>query len=196
LGNAAIIIGGMLVTPVLTPVLLISLGIATGEISAIKGAAILLGKSSAILILGGIILSLVFGSPDAPFILEDTVTTAALYFLVALAAGVAGTFAWARKDVIDIMPGVAIAVSLVPPLVLVGIGIGQGDGVLARSNFLIYLLNLFGIVVGSLIVFSLLQFYKTRGVIEQKTAEVEAVKKQQETVKADMGESNQAKTPK
>lgn len=173
LGNSAIIIGGMLVAPVLTPVLLIGLGISTGEIASIKGAVVLLAKSTLIVIAGGTVLSFVFGAPDAAFILSDSLRTAALYFMVALAAGAAGTFALARKDVIEVMPGVAIAVSLVPPLALVGIGIGQFDMDLARFNFLVYLFNLFGIIVGSLVVFSLLQFYKTRTLVEQRTQEAE-----------------------
>lgn len=177
LGNSAIVIGGMLLTPVLTPVLLIALGVTSGELGSMKGAFYLVVKSSLIIVASGFILAFLFGSSNTSFVVDDSVRTAALYFFVAVAAGVAGTFAWARKDVLDIMPGVAIAVSLVPPLSLIGIGIGNLDFTVARFNFLIFLFNLLGIIAGSLVVFSLLQFYKTKGEVHEKVIEAERVNK-------------------
>ena len=182
LGNAAIVIGGMLLTPVLTPVLLISLGITSGELGSMRGASYLILKSSLLVILSGFILAFLFGSSNTSFVVDDSVRTAALYFFVAVAAGVAGTFAWARKDVLDIMPGVAIAVSLVPPLSLIGVGISNLDFTLARFNFLIFLFNLLGIIAGSLVVFSLLQFYKTKGEVHEKVIEAERDKERAELV--------------
>jgi len=175
LGNSAIVIGGMLLTPVLTPVLLVSLGVTSGELGVTRGAFYLILKSSLIIIVSGIILAFVFGSSNASFIVDDSVRTAALYFIVAVASGVAGTFAWARRDVLDILPGVAIAVSLVPPLSLVGIGLSHLDFGLARFNFLIFLFNLLGILVGSLVVFSLLHFSRAREEVVEKAKEVEQV---------------------
>ena len=174
LNNAAVVIGGMLVAPVLTPVLLIALGVTSGEVASIRSPLYLVAKSSGLIILSGIILAFIFrGSSEPYFIVDDSVRTAALYFLVAIAAGVAGTFAWARKDVIDIMPGVVIAVSLVPPLSLIGIGISTLDFGLVRFNFLIFVFNLLGILAGSLVVFSLLQFYKTRKQVHERVLEAE-----------------------
>ena len=173
LENSAIIIGGMLVTPLLTPVLFVALGITIGELNSIKGAGILILKSILIVVFGSVLLAFIFGAPPSPFEFDSGVRTAALYFLVALSAGMAGTFAWARKDVLDILPGVAIAVSLVPPLSLIGIGIGTLNGELARFYLLIFIFNLLGIIAGSLVVFSLLQFYKTKDVVQKKSAEVE-----------------------
>jgi len=172
-GNAAIVIGGMLLTPVLTPVLLIALGITSGELGSMRGAFYLILKSSLLIVLSGVILAFLFGSSNTSFVVDDSVRTAALYFIVAVASGVAGTFAWARKDVLDILPGVAIAVSLVPPLSLIGVGISSLDFTLARFNFLIFLFNLLGIMVGSLVVFSLLQFSKAKREVHEKVIEAE-----------------------
>lgn len=181
LGNAAIVIGGMLVTPVLTPVLLISLGITSGELESVRGAFYLVVKSSLVIIASGVILAFLFGGSNTSFVVDDSVRTAALYFIVAISSGVAGTFAWARKDVVDIMPGVAIAVSLVPPLSLIGIGLSSFNALgfaLARFNFLIFLFNLLGIIAGSLVVFSLLQFYKTKKEVRERVAEAEEENKE------------------
>lgn len=176
-GNSAIVIGGMLLTPVLTPVLLIALGIASGELSSMRGAVYLVAKSSLVVIASGIILALLFGSSNTYFVVDDSVRTAALYFVVAVASGIAGTFAWTRRDVLDILPGVTIAVSLVPPLALIGVGISSLDFWLARFNFLIFLFNLLGIVGGSLVVFSLLQFYKTKEKVHEQVRKTELERK-------------------
>jgi len=171
--NAAIVIGGMLLTPVLTPILFISLGITSGELKSIQGALYLVAKSALIVIVSGIVLAFVFGKTNTLFVVDDSVRTAALYFLVAIAAGVAGTFAWARKDVLDVIPGVAIAVAVVPPLSLICVGLSNLDFGLARFNFLIFTFNTLGIIAGSLVVFSLLQFSKTKQEIHEKVLEAE-----------------------
>lgn len=172
-GNAAVVIGGMLLTPVLTPVLLIALGITSDELVSVRASLVLVLKSSFFIIASGLILAFIFGASNTSFVVDDSARTAALYFLVAVASGVAGTFAWARRDVLDIMPGVAVAVSLVPPLSLIGIGMAVLDFELARFNFLIFLFNLLGIIAGSLVVFSLLQFSKAKGKVHEKSMEAE-----------------------
>lgn len=169
LGNAAIIIGGMMVAPVLTPILVIALGIATGETRAIQHSGILVVKSIVITLVASFALALFFGQPSVQtFIADDTMRTGVLYFLVALVSGIAATFAWIRKEAGDILPGVAIAVSLIPPLCLAGIGMADWNIGLVRFTSLIFFSNLIGIVLGSMMVFSLLKFYKTDKKIERE----------------------------
>ena len=178
--NAAVVIGGMLLTPLLTPILFIALSITSGEFSSIHGTLYLIGKSALIVVASGFILALIFGASNTIFVVDDSARTAALYFLVAVAAGVAGTFAWARRDVMDIIPGVAIAVSVVPPLSLIGIGIATLDFGLARFNFLIFIFNMLGIIAGSLVVFSLLQFSKAKREVHEKVMEAEHKQEEKE----------------
>jgi len=123
LNNPTIVIGGMLVTPLLTPILVIALGISTGEARAIKTSAILVLKSVATVIVVSFILAIVFrseGSIDLVSV-DDSLRTAILYFVVAFLSGVAATFAWVRKEITEILPGIAVAVSLVPPMSMIGI---------------------------------------------------------------------------
>jgi len=172
LDNASIVIGGMLVTPMLTPVLAIALAISVGEVGALRRIGILIGKSFLIVIAASVLLTLVFGLPQNVLTFENTVRTAVLYFVVALVSGVAATFAWARKEVAAVLPGIAIAVSLVPPISAVGIWLSALQFDAARFYFLVFLFNLFGIVMGSVVVFSLLKFYRTEKTIEQKEADI------------------------
>lgn len=171
LNNAAIVIGGMLVAPVLTPLLAISLGLSIGEIQIMKETSWLLIKSFFIVAFISLLMAIILGvGPTTAFNLEGDFRAAILYFLVALASGAAATFAWSRKENAEVLPGIAIAVALVPPISLVGIWLSKFDIASSRFYFSVFLLNLFGIVIGSLVVFSLLRFYRARDQIHKKVA--------------------------
>ncbi|HAC64634.1 MAG TPA: TIGR00341 family protein [Cyanothece sp. UBA12306] len=74
---------------------------------------------------------------------------------VAIAAGTAGAFAKVRPRVSDAIPGVAIAVALVPPLCVVGIGLAIADFELSTGSFILFLTNLLGIILMAALVFIL-----------------------------------------
>lgn len=183
LNNAPIVIGGMLVTPLLTPILVISLSITAAEPKALKSPALLVLKSTVATILIAGILTLAFGVEEVEQVFVNDLRTAILYFIVASSAGVAATFAWVRKQVSDILPGVSIAVALVPPLCLIGINFGALDFEATRYYLLIYVLNLVGIVVGSLVIFSLLKFQKSGWELKRKLKEAEELKAYKEAKK-------------
>lgn len=172
LNNTAIVIGGMLVTPLLTPILVIALGMSVGEVPLISRTSKFVGYSCLYVIIGGLIMTLLFQAPSEFTVIENSVRTALLYFVVAIASGVAATFAWIRREVADTLPGVAIAVSLVPPLALVGIGAGQFDFDFSLFYLVIFILNMLGILMGSLVVFSMSKFHRMDHKIKQKNEEV------------------------
>ena len=72
---------------------------------------------------------------------------------VATATGLAGAFALSRRDVSNILAGVAIAISLVPVLAVVGITAGAGNFKLATGALLLFLANVAAILIGGVIVF-------------------------------------------
>ncbi len=183
LNNSPIVIGGMLVTPVLTPILVIALGITVGELKSIKAPGILILKSILITILVSGALTLAFGIQEVPQILENSLRTALLYFIVASTSGMAATFAWVRKQVAEILPGISIAVSLVPPLSLIGIEMGALDFEAARFYLLIFVLNFVGILIGSIIVFSLLRFQRSGWEVKKKVKEGEEIQAYKEAEK-------------
>ena len=75
--------------------------------------------------------------------------------LAALATGFAGGFAMCRKDLSAVLPGVAIAISLVPPLGVVGVCAGQGQWNDALGALLLFLSNVFALVIAGSIVFTM-----------------------------------------
>jgi uncharacterized membrane protein len=81
-----------------------------------------------------------------------------LDLLVALASGAAAAYALSRKRLAAALPGVAIAAALVPPLAVVGIGLGYGLYSLAGGALLLFITNLTAIILSAAIVFLLLGF--------------------------------------
>jgi uncharacterized hydrophobic protein (TIGR00271 family) len=168
LDSSAVIIGGMLVTPVLTPVLALALGISASQISFLKRDLILLGKSFLIILASAFLVAVIFGAKGDSSFFTNTFKTATLYFLVALVSGIAATFAWTKKELSEVLPGIAISVALVPPLSLVGIALSLADFESARFYFFVFLFNFIGIAMGSLTVFSLLKFHRTEKKINRE----------------------------
>jgi uncharacterized membrane protein len=91
--------------------------------------------------------------------------------MVALASGIAAAFAWAKKEISEVLPGVSLAVTLVPPLSLVGIWLSKGSIEAVRFYSSVLLLNFFGIIIGSLIVFSLLKFSNAETKVQEEAQE-------------------------
>jgi len=80
----------------------------------------------------------------------------------ALAAGAAGAYAISRPDLSSSLPGVAIAVALVPPLGVVGMTLEAGRTDLARGALLLYVTNLIAMVGSGVLVFLLTGFAPPR----------------------------------
>ena len=168
MGNNPIVIGGMLITPLLTPILVISLGITAGKPRVSASAARLVFQSLFFVVLGAFLMGFLFGQPSADPLVDDSMRTTLLYLIVAVVSGIAATYAWIKKEAFEALPGVAIAVSLVPPVSYVGVGLAAGNWDMARAFLIILLINIAGIIAGSMVVFSQFGFYRTRGLVELK----------------------------
>jgi uncharacterized hydrophobic protein (TIGR00271 family) len=166
-GSTAVIIGAMLVAPLFTPILAISLAVVRGDIrllkvafeSALKGIALAIGLSALLTVL----------SPLRSVTHEITARINPNLFdlAVALVSGAAGAYAVAREDVSTSLPGVAIAAALVPPLGVIGIGIAMWDVNIAGGASLLFITNLIAIAFAGAITLLLLGFRPTPGA-EQK----------------------------
>ena len=66
-----------------------------------------------------------------------------------------------RKDVVDSLPGAAIAIALVPPLCVVGIGLSEGQWSAAGGAMLLFLTNFISIILAGSLVLALLGLHKS-----------------------------------
>jgi uncharacterized membrane protein len=85
-----------------------------------------------------------------------------LDLMVALASGAAAGYAISRKEVAAALPGVAIAAALVPPLCVVGYGLGTSQLDIAGGSLLLFITNLIAIVLAAALTFLALGFHPPR----------------------------------
>ena len=153
LDSAAVVIGAMLLAPLMQPVLATgaTLSMALFRKSLLSFAKVVMATAWCIAIAFG--LSRVL--PDDPLTGEVLARTQPDIkdLVVALAAGAAGAYATVREDVSSSLPGVAVAVALVPPLASVGITLEAGALRLAEGALLLYITNLAAILFASIVVF-------------------------------------------
>lgn len=78
------------------------------------------------------------------------------YFFIAFFFWTCWNFCFFWPDISESVVGIAISVALVPPVVLVGVGLSQNDIILVLFNSKIVIINIFGIFLGAFIMFSFL----------------------------------------
>ncbi|MCY4728240.1 DUF389 domain-containing protein [Nocardioides sp. STR2] len=154
--STATVIGAMIIAPLSTPIMGIALGLALGRRN---GSLVYVTLGTITVVAIGIVFSLAV--PQDIDLLSDSQvasrTSPGLTDLVAaIATGFAGAIALCRRDVAAVLPGVAIAISLVPPLAVVGVCLGQGAPGLAAGAFLLFFSNLLAMVAAGLLTFATL----------------------------------------
>ena len=125
LNSAAVIIGGMLVAPLMSPVIGIALAIALGNVRLLRDALESTFKGIFLTVVVALFLASIvpLGEPTGEVLARTSPNL--LDLMIALASGAAGAYAVSRKDVSAALPGVAIAAALVPPLGVVGVGLAE-----------------------------------------------------------------------
>jgi uncharacterized hydrophobic protein (TIGR00271 family) len=160
--SAAVIIGAMLVAPLMSPILAVAMSMVVGNIQTLWQAAEATVKGVVIAVLVSIIVVMI--SPLKPLTNEIMARTQpnVLDLLVALASGAAAGYAISRRELAAALPGVAIAAALVPPLGVIGYGIGTSQFSIALGALLLFTTNLIAIVLAAAVVFLLLGFQPDR----------------------------------
>lgn len=184
LNNIVIVIGGMLVTPFLTPLLRLALAIVVSEKEIIKGSLVIILKSVGVILFSAVATALLVPKSSTDFsLLQRIAETNLYYFYVSLAAGVAAAYAWARPKLSSILPGVAISVTLLPPLVGIGVNLIFFHPDLIVGAFRSAVANILGILLASTFVFAILGFHKVKFHVKKEVAEEEKEKKEKEEAK-------------
>ena len=156
--SAAVIIGAMVLAPLMAPIVSLAMGILRAEFSLVResGRKILLGVGIALAV--SALLSLVFSYKPLTGEMQGRLSPSLLDLAVAILSGIAGAYAKSYKEILQSLAGVAIAVALVPPLAVAGIGLGRLDPVFFGQAFLLFLTNLVGIVIAATVTFRVLGF--------------------------------------
>ena len=171
--STAVVIGAMIVAPLMDPILSLAFGLAVGDGTLIRRSAVTISFGVIAVVGTASLISWGLGISHVQSEITGRTSPNLIDLGIAVAAAVAGSFSMTRKQLSNSIAGVAIAVALVPPLCVSGIGLTLGSEMvavfgrgtvagltnqIAEGSFLLYLANLIGITVTSLVVF-LLQRY-------------------------------------
>ncbi len=168
INSSAIIIGAMLISPLMQPILGIGLGIGISDrellIKAIKNFSLAVGIS--------LLTSTVYFTLS-PLSQETTEMVARikptlLDVGVAIFGGMAGIIANSRRKETNALPGVAIATALMPPLCTAGYGIATGSTVFFFGAFYLFFINTVFISLSTYAMVRLLKF-PIKEFVDQRT---------------------------
>ena len=157
--SVAVIIGAMLISPLMNPLLAGALALVLGDGKLGKKTAIVLGLS-----IGGAILITWFVAEFVPMKQPTPEILARIHpnildLFIAFLSGLAGTLALrSGSSSLMVIPGVAIAVAVIPPLAVVGYGLSSGRGFTAVGAFLLFVTNLVAIIISAALVFWLMGY--------------------------------------
>jgi uncharacterized hydrophobic protein (TIGR00271 family) len=160
-----VIIGAMLIAPLMGPIVGLGLGLAIGDGRLAVETAQLVLVSTVAVIITSALLALALPVPFQTLTAEIAARTrpTTLDLAIAVCSGLAGAVvAVARRSRLSgAVPGVAVAVALVPPHAVTGYGIGTGwNWAIIRGSLLLYGANLAGIVMSATVVFILAGMYR------------------------------------
>jgi uncharacterized hydrophobic protein (TIGR00271 family) len=148
--STATVIGAMIIAPLMTPIMGTTTGILTGNMQrALNRLFLVIGGVAVVIILAGLMGLLYQGviSFSDNSQITSRISPRFIDLVAALASGAAGAFCLSRDDIADSLPGVAISISLVPPLCVVGIAISQGQWSAAEGAFLLFMTNFLAILL-------------------------------------------------
>ncbi len=169
--STATVIGAMIVAPLMGPMMAITSAVVMGSLPrALRAFALTVAGIIAVIIFS-YLLSLIVPSFTISFTSNDEITSRinpGLYaLLTALGAGAAGAFIISRSEIADALGGVAIAISLVPPLCVVGISLRAGQMSAAMGSLLLFMTNFLAILFAGGVVLVIIGLGKSAASNEQ-----------------------------
>ncbi len=160
--STAVIIGAMIIAPLMLPIRGLAFGALAGNIVLFRRGlvAVAVGTVLAVAlawILGKLVGISSFGSEvlarSAPTLLD---------LGIAVAAGGISGYAKVQPKISESLAGTAIAVALMPPVCVIGLGLSQANWNLAQGAMLLYLTNLLGITLSCMVTFLLAGYASLR----------------------------------
>jgi uncharacterized hydrophobic protein (TIGR00271 family) len=166
-GSTATVIGAMIVAPLMGPIMATTAAVVLGSVPRARRAIALVVAGIVTVIAASFLLSWVVPDVTISFTNNGEITSRinpGLYaLLTALGAGAAGAFITSRAEIADSMGGVAIAISLVPPLCVVGISLQQGQLAAAGGALLLFMTNFLAILLAGGVVLLVVGLGKVSG---------------------------------
>lgn len=158
--STAVIIGAMLISPLMGPIVGTGLAIGINDIELLKYSL----KNLLISVIVSILTSTLYFS-ISPLTEVQSELLARTYptifdVFIALFGGIAGIVANTRKEKSNVIPGVAIATALMPPLCTAGYGLASGNYYFFLGAFYLFFINSVFICIATVLIIQYLGFEK------------------------------------
>ena len=151
--SAVVVLAAVLIAPLMTPILGLTLALVTGRPSRqIESVLLVAGAAGYIIVLTALTSIVLPEPPVVPSVLLDYTDPRLPDLLIALLAGTVGMYVLVHTEASTALPGVAVAISLEPPIAATGMMLAWGYDERAIGAFLMFTLNLAAILAaGSLV---------------------------------------------
>ncbi len=156
--SAPVIIGAMILAPLMAPIISFSMGVLRQDGDLVTESSKTLVIGIALALFFGTLLTLMIPLQSINHEIGMRLSPTILDLGVAIISGIGGAYANARSEVAKSLAGVAIAVALVPPLAVSGMGIGWLDWGVFSGAFLLFMTNLIGMILAAAATFLVMGF--------------------------------------
>lgn len=173
LDNVILVIGGMLVTPLLSPIMAIALGVTILNFKVLFRSIKIFSIASLLAISVSAIVGYFLSVPFDDIAIVGNMHPTWLTFFIAMVAGTAASYTWVKPTLANTLPGIAITVTLIPPLSVVGLSLSNQNAFHLQNSFAVLLINIFGIILASIVIFVILNFYKSKKTIVAEVSQEE-----------------------
>ena len=152
MNSTAVVIGAMLISPLMGPILATGFGFATLNFTVVKSGILRLSLQITIAVLASALYFYI--SPVQTATSELLARTEPNIFdvFIAIFGGLAGIIGQTRKTLDNVIPGVAIATALMPPLCTAGYGLANGNWQYFIGAGYLFFINAFFIFFAAFIV--------------------------------------------
>ena len=158
--STAVIIGAMLISPLMGPIMGIGLSVGLNDFELMKRSFKSFLVATAFSVATSTFFFLISPIDEAQSELLARTSPTIYDVLIALFGGLAGVVAFSTKEKGNVIPGVAIATALMPPLCTAGFGLATGNLVYFMGAFYLYFINSVFISVATFIGVRVMHFHK------------------------------------
>ena len=167
--STAVIIGAMLISPLMGSLLAMAYGLVSNDFRLARNHAVGLVMQVLISLLTSTIYFFISPAKEATSELLARTTPGLFDVIIATAGGVAGIIGQTRKDPFNnIIPGVAIATALMPPLCTCGYSIANANWAMLGGAAYLFIINAYFIMMSAGVILSLLKIPKVRELTPQE----------------------------
>lgn len=139
--STAVIIGAMLISPLMGPIMGVGLGLGINDLELVNKSLKNLGIATVFSILTAALYFFITPLNEARSELFARTQPTIYDVMIAFFGGMAGIVAGSAKEKGNVIPGVAIATALMPPLCTAGYGLGTGQWTFFLGAFYLYFIN-------------------------------------------------------